>query len=133
MKRRLSGTNLSLENNLPTFRLNAPAVIRVKVKEVRTNVAIYSHALLRIHVIGGQRLVRIVLIRQNQIMQWINTLKHLLNSLQESTTCTLSDNTILLLHKIWVGVQRKTSWDGCPFLPTCLSNGQLMIMTRSVA
>jgi len=32
-----------------TFRLNALVVIRVKVKEVRTNVAIYSHALLRIH------------------------------------------------------------------------------------
>ena len=41
------------------FQLNAPVVIRVKVKEVRTNVAVYSHSLLRIHVIGGQRLVRI--------------------------------------------------------------------------
>ena len=41
------------------FRLNAPVVIRAKMKEVRNNVAIYSHALLRIHVIGGQRLVRI--------------------------------------------------------------------------
>ena len=30
-----------------------------KVKEVRNNVAIYSHALLRIHVIGGQRSVGI--------------------------------------------------------------------------
>ena len=40
------------------FRLNAPVVIRAKVKEVQTNVAIYSHALLRIHVIGGQRLVK---------------------------------------------------------------------------
>ena len=28
-------------------------------EEVRTNVAIYSHALLRIHVIGGQRSVRV--------------------------------------------------------------------------
>ena len=28
MKRRLSGTNLSSENNLPTFRLNAPVLIR---------------------------------------------------------------------------------------------------------
>ena len=44
-----------------TFRLNAPVVIRVKVKEVRTNIAIYTHALLRIHVIGSQRLVRIAL------------------------------------------------------------------------
>ena len=40
------------------FRLNAP-VIRAKVKEVRNNVAIYSHALPRIHVIGDQRSVRI--------------------------------------------------------------------------
>ena len=44
---------------LPTFRLNAPVVIRAKVKEVRNNVAIYSHALPGIHVIGGQRSVRI--------------------------------------------------------------------------
>ena len=29
MKRRLSGTNFSLENSLPTFQLNAPVVIRV--------------------------------------------------------------------------------------------------------
>ena len=29
-------------------------MIRVSMKEVRTNVAIYSHALLRIHIIGGQ-------------------------------------------------------------------------------
>ena len=28
---RLSGTNLSSENNLPMFRLNAPVIIRVKV------------------------------------------------------------------------------------------------------
>ena len=41
------------------FRLNAPVVIWVKVKEVRNNVAIYSRALPRIHVIGGQRSVRI--------------------------------------------------------------------------
>ena len=30
-----------------------------KSEELQTNIAIYSHALLRIHVIGGQRLVRI--------------------------------------------------------------------------
>ena len=29
-------TIYSSENNLPTFRLNAPVVIRAKVKEVRT-------------------------------------------------------------------------------------------------
>ena len=56
---KLSVTNLSSENNLLTFRLNAPVVIRVKLKEVRTNIAIYSHTLLRIHVIGCQRSVRI--------------------------------------------------------------------------
>jgi len=33
--------------------LIAPVVIRANVKEVRNNVAIYSHALPRIHVIGG--------------------------------------------------------------------------------
>ena len=31
-RERLSVTNLSSENNLPMFRLNAPVVIRVKVK-----------------------------------------------------------------------------------------------------
>ena len=41
------------------FRLNATVIIRAKVKEVWTNIAIYSHALLRIHVNGGQKLVRI--------------------------------------------------------------------------
>ena len=35
-RRRLSVTNYSSENYLPTFRLNAPVVIRAKVKEVRT-------------------------------------------------------------------------------------------------
>ena len=30
MKRRLSVTKLSSENNLPTFRLNAPVIIRAK-------------------------------------------------------------------------------------------------------
>jgi len=39
------------------FRLNAPVIIRATVKEVWNNVAIYSHALPRIHVIGGQRSV----------------------------------------------------------------------------
>ena len=32
VKKRLSVTNLSSENNLPTFRLNAPVVIRAKVE-----------------------------------------------------------------------------------------------------
>ena len=57
-KRRLSVTNLSSENNLSTFRLNAPVVIRAKVKWC-VQMPIYSYALLRIHVSGGQRLVRI--------------------------------------------------------------------------
>ena len=41
------------------FRLNAPVVIRVKVEEVQTHIAIYSHTLLKIHDIGGQRSVKI--------------------------------------------------------------------------
>ena len=49
MGERLSVTNLSSEKNLPTFRLNASVVIRVKVKEVQKNVGIYSHALLSIY------------------------------------------------------------------------------------
>ena len=32
-KRRLSGTNLSSENNLPTLQLDAPVIIRAKVKD----------------------------------------------------------------------------------------------------
>ena len=39
--------------------LVAPVIIRAKVKKVQTNITIYSHILLRIHVIGGQRSVRI--------------------------------------------------------------------------
>ena len=58
--KRLSSTNFSWENNLPTFQLNAAVIIKAKVKRyIQTNIAIYSHVLLRIHVIGGQRSVRI--------------------------------------------------------------------------
>ena len=39
MKRRLS---VSSENNLPTFRLNAPVIIRVKVKQCEQTL-LYSH------------------------------------------------------------------------------------------
>ena len=35
--------NYTSENNLPTFRLNAPVVIREKVKEVRTNITIMAY------------------------------------------------------------------------------------------
>ena len=49
----------SSENNLPTFRLNAPVIIRAKVKRYEQNIIIYSPTLLRIHIIGGQRLERI--------------------------------------------------------------------------
>ena len=58
-QRRLSVTNLSSENNLPTFQLNAPVVIREVVRKCERNTAIYSYALLRIHIIGGQRFVTI--------------------------------------------------------------------------
>ena len=47
MKRRLSVTNLNSENSLLMFRLNAPVIIRAKVKKCETNASIYSHALLR--------------------------------------------------------------------------------------
>ena len=40
---------------MPTFRLNVSVVIRVKLKKCEHKTAIYSYALLRIHVIGGQR------------------------------------------------------------------------------
>ena len=57
--RRLPAFFTFLYFRLMLFRLNAPVVIRAKVKEVRNNAAIYSHALPRIYVIGGQRSVRI--------------------------------------------------------------------------
>ena len=47
MKRRLSVTNFSLENNLPTFRLNAPVIIRAKVKrceQMLLFIAVYPHS-----------------------------------------------------------------------------------------
>ena len=60
---RLSVTNLSSENNLSMFWLNAPVVIRAKVKnceQTLLSLANISHALLRMHyLIGGQRSVRI--------------------------------------------------------------------------
>ena len=43
------------------FQLNTPVVIRPKVKKSeQTLLFTYSHALLRIHIISGQRSVRIV-------------------------------------------------------------------------
>ena len=53
MKRRLSVTNFSSENNLVAFRLNAPVVIRAKVRRCEQTLLIYSHALLRIQVATG--------------------------------------------------------------------------------
>ena len=52
MKRRVSVTNFSSENNFSRHQ--------GKIEEVRTNTAINSHALFRIHVIGDQRSLRIV-------------------------------------------------------------------------
>ena len=46
------------------FRLNAPVVIKVKVKK-KKNAAICNHALLRIHIIGGQRLMEIALLHHH--------------------------------------------------------------------
>ena len=57
--KRLSVTNFSSENNLPTFRLNAPIIFRAKSEEVKTNIAIHSHALLRIHIHRRSKVVRI--------------------------------------------------------------------------
>ena len=44
-KLKLSVTNMSLENHLPTFQLNAPVVIRANVKEVQKNVS-FTFALM---------------------------------------------------------------------------------------
>ena len=40
--------------NWLTFWLNAPVIVRAKMKEVRTNTAVYSHAQLRTHVIASK-------------------------------------------------------------------------------
>ena len=50
LKRKLSVTNFGSENNLPMFRLNAPVVIRVKVKRCKRCYVFCGHALLRIRV-----------------------------------------------------------------------------------
>ena len=42
MKRRLSGTNLSSEINLPIFRLNVPVVVRVTKKEALMTTRAFS-------------------------------------------------------------------------------------------
>ena len=52
-------TNLNSENKLPTFWLNAPVIIRAKLKDMQANIAIYSHVLLTIYIIGGQRSAKI--------------------------------------------------------------------------
>ena len=56
MKRRLYVTNLSLENNLPTFQLNTAVVIGAKLKKCEQ---MLPYTTVRVHVIEGQRLVRI--------------------------------------------------------------------------
>ena len=61
MKRRLSVPNFILENKLPMFRLHeCSSCHQGESKEIQINVSTYSHALLRIHIIGGQRSVWIV-------------------------------------------------------------------------
>ena len=49
---------LEFENNF-AISTECSSCHQAEVKEVRNNIAIYSHALPRIHVIGGQRSVRI--------------------------------------------------------------------------
>ena len=51
------------------------------------------------------------------VRQWINTLKHLLNSLQESTT---SSDSVIIAQNMG-GHTGRPLCDGCPVLPTCLS------------
>ena len=92
-------TNLSLENNLPTFRLNAPVVIRAKVKEVQTNFAIYSHALMRVHVIGGQRSVRIASLSPCLPSQWSNNWGLIVLHLSEGLLCGCHLDVQGLLHQ----------------------------------
>ena len=55
MKRRLSVTNLKSENNLPTFRLNAPVVFSVEVKKYKQMllfIAIYYQGYTSLEVKG---------------------------------------------------------------------------------
>ena len=61
MKRRLSVTNLSSENNLPMFRLNAPVVIRAKVYDLHGVIGhmTVDKSLDRHGVIGHSRVVRV--------------------------------------------------------------------------
>ena len=63
LKRKVVCYQLDLEknnNNLVTFQLNAPVINRVEVKKHElTLYYIYSHALLRIRIIGGQWSLRI--------------------------------------------------------------------------
>ena len=78
---------------MPTFRLNAPVVISAKVKEVQNNVAIYNHALPRIHVIGGQRSVRIA---PGGLEHSVETLAKLFSELKLVTDNLLSIYAILV-------------------------------------
>ena len=45
----LSVTNLSSENNLPTFRLNAPVIIRAKVSKLFSELKLVTDNLLFIY------------------------------------------------------------------------------------
>ena len=65
----LLATKFSLENNLPTFGLNVSVIIRAKVNKCeQTPLLIAIHYYTMIHVIGGQRSVRIVPGRGQEIL-----------------------------------------------------------------
>ena len=49
IKNRLSVTNLSSENKLPMFRLNAPVVIRAKVKKCEQTLLFIAMHYLLVH------------------------------------------------------------------------------------
>ena len=54
LKRRLSVTNFSSENNLPTFWLKAPVVIRVKVKRCELFIAMHNWGYTSLEVKGRE-------------------------------------------------------------------------------
>ena len=57
----LSVTNLSSENNFTNIWTESSSHHQSKSEKVRTNVGIYSLALPRVHVTGGQRLVKVTM------------------------------------------------------------------------
>ena len=84
---------LELGNNLPTFRLNAPVVIRLKVKEVQTNAAI----ILAMHYWGT--------------CDWRSKVGEDFSSLPASSSQQSSNQGLPVLHLGWSAPLRMSS--GC--------------------